>query len=103
MNISNMVKQVQKIQEQLAVVQENLASKTVEASSGAGMVVVVANGKQEIVSISISPDVLEFKDIAMLEDLVSSAVNKALISAKEMGQQEMSKLTGGIRIPGITE
>ncbi len=102
MNISNMVKQVQKIQEQLAGVQENLASKTVEASSGADMVVVVANGKQEIVSIKISPEVFEFKDISMLEDLVASAVNKALVSAKEMGQQEMSKITGGIKIPGIT-
>ena len=78
----------------------------VEATVGGGMVTVVANGKQEIVSIKIEPQVLDdFKsgelDVAMLEDLIASGANAALNKSRELVQQEMSKLTGGLRIPGL--
>ena len=101
MDIGGMMKQAQKIQERIARVQEELGSKTVEASSGGGMVTVVANGKQEIVSIRIAPEVVDPGDITMLQDLVAAAVNEALRASRALLQEEMSRVTGGIRIPGI--
>jgi hypothetical protein len=102
----NIMKQAQKMQEKLMELQEGLGEKTVEATVGGGMVTVVANGKQEIVSIKIEQQVLDdFKsgelDVAMLEDLIASGANAALNKSRELVQQEMSKLTGGIRIPGL--
>jgi len=102
MNIQDMMKQAQKIQEQLGRIQDDLGDKTVEASVGGGMITVVANGKQEIVSVKIAPDAVDPRDIGMLEDLVLSGVNEALRSSRALMQGELSKLTGGIRIPGIT-
>ncbi len=96
------MKQAQKVQEQLEQVQEELARKTVESTAGGGMVHVTANGKQEIVSIKISPEVVDPNDIPMLEDLVAAAVNEALRSSRELMQEEMKKITGGLRIPGLT-
>jgi DNA-binding YbaB/EbfC family protein len=96
------MKQAQKIQAQIAKVQEELAQKTVEATAGGGMITVVANGKQEIVSITIEPEVIEAKDIEMLQDLVVAAVNEALRKAQEMASEEMRKITGGLQIPGLT-
>lgn len=96
-----MMKQAQKIQEKMAQVQEDLAGKTVEANAGGGMVTVVANGKQEIVSIKISSEAVDPEDHQMLEDLIAAAVNEALRSSKAMLQEEVSKITGGLRIPGI--
>ncbi len=78
-----------------------MADKTVEASSGGGMVKVVANGKQQIVSIQIEKEVVDPEDIEMLQDLILSAVNEALTKSQEMVAAEMSKLTGGLNIPGI--
>ena len=101
MNLSNMMKQAQKIQEKMAQVQEDLAGKTVEANAGGGMVTVVANGKQEIVSIKISSEAVDPEDHQMLEDLITAAVNEALRSSKAMLQEEVNKITGGLRIPGI--
>jgi len=101
MNIQNMMKQAQKLQEQIARVQEELGERTVEASSGGGMVTVVANGKQEIVSLKIAPEVVDPQDIPMLQDLVAAAVNEALRSSRLMMQEELTKITGGIRIPGM--
>jgi len=102
MNIAQIMKQAQKMQEQMARVQEELANKTVEATAGGGMVTVTANGKQEILAVSISPEVINPQDSAMLEDLVTAAVNEALRSSRELLQQEMTKITGGLRIPGIS-
>ncbi|MEI6125267.1 MAG: YbaB/EbfC family nucleoid-associated protein [Pseudomonadota bacterium] len=102
MNIQNMIKQAQKLQEQMAQVQGELGEKTVEASVGGGMVSVTANGKQEIISLKIAPEAVDPQDIAMLEDLVISAVNEALRSSKALMQEELTKITGGMRIPGIT-
>ena len=97
-----MMKQAQKMQEQIARVQEDLGNKTVQADAGGGMVTVVANGKQEVISISMAPEVVDRDDISMLEDLTTSAVNEALRASKSLLQEELSKITGGIRIPGIS-
>ena len=102
MNIAQIMKQAQKMQEQMARVQEELANKTVEATAGGGMVTVTANGKQEILAVNISPEVINPQDSAMLEDLVTAAVNEALRSSRELIQEEMTKITGGLRIPGIS-
>ena len=100
-NMGNMLKKAQELQQKMAKLQEELGEKTVEASSGGGMVAVVANGKQEIVSIKIDPEVVDTKDVEMLEDLVLAAINDALYQAKQMVSEEMSQLTGGVKIPGI--
>jgi hypothetical protein len=101
MDLKNMMKQVQDIQGRINGMQSELAEKTVETSSGGGMVTVTANGKQEIISINISPEIIDPSDISMLQDLVTAAVNTALKSSKEMMQEELSKITGGIKIPGL--
>ena len=101
-NLGSLMKQAQKIQAQIAKVQEELAQRNVEASAGGGMVTVVANGKQEIVSIKIEPEVVDAKDIEMLQDLVVAAVNEALRKSQEMVSEEMRKITGGLQIPGLT-
>jgi hypothetical protein len=96
------MKQAQKMQEQMARVQEELANKTVEAAAGGGMVTVTANGRQEILAVKISPEVINPQDSAMLEDLVTAAVNEALRSSRELLQEKMTKITGGLRIPGLS-
>ena len=101
-NLGSIMKQAQKMQAQIAKIQEELAQKNVEATAGGGMVTVVANGKQEIVSIKIEPEVVDPKDIEMLQDLVVAAVNEALRMAQEMVTEEMRKVTGGLQIPGLT-
>jgi DNA-binding YbaB/EbfC family protein len=100
-NVGNLLKKAQQLQEKMAKMQEELGEKTVETSAGGGMVTVLANGKQEIVSIKIDPEVVDKEDIEMLEDLVLAAVNDALNQAKQMVSEEMTKLTGGIKIPGL--
>lgn len=99
--IGNMMKQAQKLQAGIVKLQEELASRTVEATSGGGMIKVQANGKQQIVSISIEKEVVDPNDIEMLQDLIIAAVNDALSKSQEMVSNEMSKLTGGINIPGL--
>ena len=81
--------------------QEELAEKTVESSSGGGMVTVVANGRQQVVSIHIEKEVVDPDDVEMLQDLVLAAINDSLTKAQEMVSAEMSKLTGGLNIPGL--
>jgi len=100
-NMGNLLKKAQELQEKMAKLQEELGEKTVEASSGGGMVTVVANGKQEIVSIKIDPEVVDANDVEMLEDLVLAAINDALYQAKQLVSEEMSQLTGGVKVPGI--
>ena len=101
-NIGNIMKQAQKMQAQIAKVQEELADKTVEATAGGGMVTVVVNGKQEILSIKIEPEVIDAQDKEMLQDLVVAAVNEGLRKSQEMVAEEMKKITGGLQIPGLT-
>jgi hypothetical protein len=81
--------------------QEEMADKTVETTSGGGMVKVVANGRQQILSIQIEKEVVDPDDVEMLQDLILAAINDALIKSQEMATQEMSKLTGGLNIPGL--
>jgi DNA-binding YbaB/EbfC family protein len=100
-NMGNIMNQAKKIQERLASVQEEMALKTIDGSAGGGMVTVTANGRQEIVSLKIEPEVVNPEDIEMLQDLVQAAVNDALRKSQEMVQQEMSKITGGLKIPGL--
>jgi len=100
-NMKEMMSQAQRLQAKIGKLQEELAQKTVEASVGGGMVKAVANGKPEIVSISFEKEVVDPDDIDMLQDLVVAAVNEALTRAKEMVESEMSKLTGGLNIPGL--
>ena len=97
----NMMKEAQKLQQQMAAMQEEIGKKTVEATAGGGMVTVQANGKQEILSIKIDPEVVSKDDVQMLEDLVLAACNEALRKSRELMQQELGKLTGGLKIPGL--
>ncbi len=100
-NLGNIMKQAQAMQERLAKLQAEGATKTVQASSGGGMVTVVASGGMEVVSIRIDPEVLRSNDTEMLQDLVVAAVNEALRKAKEMMAEEMKEVTGGLQIPGL--
>ena len=100
--MGNMMKQAQKLQTKMLRLQEELAEKTVETSAGGGMVKVVANGKQQIVSLQIEKEVVDPEDVEMLQDLILAAVNDALTKSQEMVSAEMSKLTGGLNIPGLT-
>jgi DNA-binding YbaB/EbfC family protein len=85
----------------MLALQEEVGRKKVEATAGGGMVTVEANGKQEIVSIKIDPEVVSKDDVQMLEDLVLAACNEALRKSRELVQQEMGKITGGLKIPGL--
>jgi DNA-binding YbaB/EbfC family protein len=98
----NIMKEAQKLQQQMAALQEEVARKKVDATAGGGMVTVEANGKQELVSIKIDPEVINRDDAQMLEDLVLAACNEALRKSRELVQQEMGKLTGGLKIPGLS-
>ena len=100
--MANMMKQAQQLQSKMLKLQEELADKTVESSSGGGMVKVVANGRQQIVSIEIENEVVDPDDVEMLQDLIVAAINDALARAQEMVSTEMGKLTGGLNIPGLT-
>jgi DNA-binding YbaB/EbfC family protein len=100
-NMASMMKQAQKLQAKMMKLQEEMAEKTVESAAGGGMVKVVANGRQQIVSVSIEKEVVDPEDVDMLQDLVLAAVNDALTKSQEMVSAEMSKLTGGMNIPGM--
>ena len=99
--MGNMMKQAQQLQSRMMKLQEELAEKTVESSSGGGMVKVTANGRQQILSIQIEKEVVDPEDVEMLQDLVLAAINDALAKAQEMVSSEMGKLTGGLNIPGL--
>jgi len=101
LNFQNMMKQAQKLQEKMVKVQEELAAKTVEATSGGGMVTAVVNGKFELMSIRIEKDVVNPDDVDMLQDLIIAAVNEGVRKAQEMASAEMAKVTGGMKLPGM--
>ena len=100
--IGKFLKQAQRMQKDMAKIQAEMANKTVEATAGGGMVTVIANGNQEITSIKIEKEVVDPDDIEMLENLVIAAINEGLRKSKEMVTGEMTKLTGGLSIPGLT-
>jgi hypothetical protein len=95
------MKQAKKMQERMARMQEELAFKTVEAAAGGGMVSVVVNGKYEVISLKIDKECVNPEDLEMLQDLVIAAVNEGIRKAQEMAAMEMSKITGGLNIPGL--
>ncbi|MEN6376068.1 MAG: YbaB/EbfC family nucleoid-associated protein [Smithella sp.] len=100
-NLGNIMKQAKKMQEKMGKLQQELEARTVEAQAGGGMVKVVVNGKFEIVSLQIEKDVVNPEDIEMLQDLIVAAVNEGIRKTQEMTSQEMSKITGGLNIPGL--
>jgi len=100
-NMGQLMKQAQQFQSKMAKLQEELGDRTVEASAGGGMVSVVVNGRQEIISLHIDPEVNNPDDQEMLHDLIMAAINDALSRAKAMMNEEMGKLTKGINLPNI--
>jgi len=97
----NIMKEAQKLQAQMAAMQEQVGKRKVDATAGGGMVTVEANGKQELTAVKIDPEVVNKDDVQMLEDLVLAAANEALRKSRELVQQELGKLTGGLKIPGL--
>jgi nucleoid-associated protein EbfC len=100
-SMGNLMRQAQQLQTKMAKLQEELGERTIEASSGGGMVSVVVNGRQEVLSIKIEKEVINADDAEMLQDLILAAVNDGLIKAKSMVNDEMSKITGGLNLPPI--
>jgi len=100
-NINKLMKQAQKMQSQMLKIQDELANKTVEASSGGGAVKVVVSGDLAVKEIKISPEAVDPEDVEMLEDLILSAVNEAIRSAQEMQANEIGKVTGGLGLQGF--
>ena len=102
-DITGMLGKFQEVQGKMKQIQEELASQSVEASSGGGMVTAKVNGKGELLGVKIGPETVDPNDVEMLEDLVKAAVNAALAKSQELMKQEMSKLTGGLNIPGLDQ
>ena len=101
MNMNNLMKQAQKMQKQMAEMQEDLANKTLEVSAGGGAIKVIVTGEKQIKELTISPDVVDPDDVEMLQDLVISAVNEAMRQMEESVSSQMSKITGGMNLPGM--
>ena len=99
--MNDLMRQAQVMQKKMASLQEELEERTVEATSGGGMVTVVCTGKQELKSIKIDPAAVDPEDVDMLQDLVLAAINEGMRKSKDMVEEEMSKLTGGMKIPGM--
>jgi DNA-binding YbaB/EbfC family protein len=99
-DLGDLMKQAQQLQERLSEVQESVARRTVEASAGGGMVKVTVNGKHEVLSLTIDPSVLR-EDAELVQDLVLAAVNEGIRNAQKMVAEEMSKVAGGLKIPGL--
>jgi hypothetical protein len=99
--MGNMMKEAQKLQARMLKMQEELAEKTVESAVGGGMIKVVANGRNQVVGIRIEKEVVNPEDVEMLQDLILAAVNDALTKSQEMVAAQMSKLTGGLNLPGL--
>ncbi len=101
-NMGNLIKQAQKMQQDMAKLQEELQEKTIETTAGGGAITVVVSGKKELQSITIKPEVVDPDDVEMLQDLILAAVNEAIRKADEMVNSEMGKLTGGLGgMPGL--
>ncbi len=101
MKMNNLMKQAQQMQKRMFELQQELAKQNVEATVGGGMVKAVVNGQQELISLDIAPEVIDPDDVELLEDLIVAAVNEARDRAHELMTEEMEKLTGGIKLPGL--
>jgi nucleoid-associated protein EbfC len=100
-NMNQMLKQAQKMQEEMAKVQEELQNTEFKASSGGGAVEVIISGNKQIKSLNIKPEVIDPEDKEMLEDLIIAAVNDCLAQIEKKSEEQMSKSTGGLNIPGL--
>ena len=100
-NMQQLARQAQKLQQKMTEVQEELEAREYEASAGGGMVTVKVNGKKELLSLDIKPEAVDPEDVEMLQDMVMAAVNEALRNAADTMEREMSKLTGGMSMPGL--
>ena len=103
MNLNKLMKQAQKMREQMAKTQAELENKTVEVSAGGGKVKVTANGAGDVIAIKIDKEVVDPEDVEFLEELVLSAVKQAVEQGKALAQSEMSRITGGLSIPGLQQ
>ncbi|MEW6725259.1 MAG: YbaB/EbfC family nucleoid-associated protein [Bacillota bacterium] len=99
--MNKLMKQVQKMQSDMAKLQEELAERTTEGTAGGGMVTAMVNGKNELLELKINPEVVDPEEIDMLQDLIIAAVNDALRRSQEMVSEEMAKISGGMKIPGL--
>ncbi len=100
-NMNSMVKQAQKMQEQILKLQEDIEQREFTSTSGGGAVEVVINGRKELKSINIKPEVVDKDDIEMLQDLIISAVNEAVKQVEDTNEKEMGAITGGVSFPGL--
>lgn len=100
-NMGNLLKQAQQMQQKISTLQKELEARELETSTGGGMIKIKINGKQEIIDIQISKEALEDNDVEMLEELMKTSVNQAIKESQDMVSSAMSKVTGGINIPGL--
>ena len=101
MSMANLQRMAQQMQQQMARVQEELESETVEGSSGGGIVRAVVTGKQQLLSVTIDPSAVDPDDVEMLQDLVVAAINDALGESRRLAESKMAAITGGLRLPGM--
>lgn len=100
-NMQGMMKKVQKMQQDMLKMQEELKNRTVEATAGGGAVTVVVTGRKTVEKVTIAPSAVDPEDVEMLEDLVTTAINEAMHKVDEMTEKEMGKITGGMKLPGM--
>lgn len=100
-NMQGMMKKVQKMQQDMLKMQEELKNRTVEATAGGGAVTVVVTGRKTVEKVTIAPSAVDPEDVEMLEDLVTTAINEAMSKVDEMTEKEMGKITGGMKLPGM--
>lgn len=100
-NMQGMMKKVQKMQQDMLKMQEELKNSTVEATAGGGAVTVVVTGRKTVEKVTIAPSAVDPEDVEMLEDLVTTAINEAMRKVDEMTEKEMGKITGGMKLPGM--
>jgi len=99
--MGDLVRQAQRMQQQIAEIQQSLKNRVVEGTAGGGMVHVLVNGQQEVVAVKIDPEVVDPNDVGMLEDLILAATRDGMKKARELAEQEMAKVTGGAKLPGL--
>ena len=100
-NMQGVMKKVQKMQQDMLKMQEELKNRTVEATAGGGAVTVVVTGRKTVEKVTIAPSAVDPEDVEMLEDLVTTAINEAMRKVDEMTEKEMGKITGGMKLPGM--
>lgn len=100
-NMQNMVKQAQKMRDEITQLQDDIENRSFTATTGGGAIEIVMNGRKEVQSLTISPDVVDKDDVEMLQDLIISAVNECVNQIEETSENEMGAITGGVSFPGL--